>query len=370
MKQFSFIFLLFLFSITKAQVLSIPYNDLDGFPIIKVKIDNKDYDFVFDTGAVISVINSDTFKNKKVVDQKEIGDISNQKKYIDIAIENFEIDHLQFKNFAIAYQSFSHLKLCHNQLDGIIGRDIMNKFIIEFRTDKMIINFYERVTDINLLNYKIIKLENSTEPKVLVSINNQKRFALLDTGSNGNLVISDHKMNKFISKSNHIAYLSSGKSFGLHGRVNDIKKQYDLFDINLKLKNFDLANQNITLSDFDENNMGYRFLKQFNFIVDLKANNFYINRNENYIQESLSKVQSFTPSLDIETNKWFISKINIEEKQLKLNDIILKINNQNLPIVKDSCLGKEQFVEFMKSVIKKIESITVLRNDEEVLIKL
>ncbi|AZB31651.1 MULTISPECIES: aspartyl protease family protein [Chryseobacterium] len=364
MKYFLTLSFLFILQILNAQIISVPYNDQDGFPIIKVKVDGKEYDFLFDTGAQVSALNSTAFKNQKIIDSKTLGDISRIIKNVDIAQSSIEIDKIGFNNLKMVYMDLSAMDsvLCHNNLDGIIGRDIMKNYSIEINTDQKKINFYEKLSDVNLSGYKKIKLPNTEEPKVLLKIGNQKRYVLIDTGSNGKLVISDYKLDKLFDKEKYSVFLSQGSSTGAHGRVQAIKKQYYLSNINFKMGNLELENQQLVASDFDDNNLGFTFLKQFNIILNLNDNSLYVIEGK---QNAVNIVPSFAfvSNYHRETGDWVISKIKLEVKNLHLGDIIYEINGEKLPPDALPCNNKmEDFFELQK----EIKNITVIRNKEKI----
>lgn len=80
-KLFLFFILFLSFTKNQAQELSVPFEIIDGFPIVHVSVEGKNHQFVFDTGAFMTCINSEIFPNLPVSKTIEnIGGIGSERR--------------------------------------------------------------------------------------------------------------------------------------------------------------------------------------------------------------------------------------------------------------------------------------------------
>src|SRR5699024_12188469 len=103
--------------------------------------------FVFDTGAMRTLINSDKIKGLNIIDSVRFKGLFEQSRFVHIAespklkIKNTDLD---LKN--VLYKDLSNLTrlYCKAQVYGILGQDIMEGYIVEIDPTNEVIKFYKK----------------------------------------------------------------------------------------------------------------------------------------------------------------------------------------------------------------------------------
>ena len=333
-----FFILLLSFVKNQAQELSIPYEVLNGIPIVNVDIDNKNYQFAFDTGAFKTLINSKVFTNLPISSKIDnVGGISSVRKSMDQVKFSFNFLNKKFTNKEVIYSDISIFTKanCENiVLSGIIGRDIMEDYIIEINPENKKILFYNPSSfkEDKISNFTRIKLRKSSDPRIAIKIGNQNRYVLFDTGSGNKMSISDYKLERYIENTQHTAYKSKGSSYGIHGVNNDEDVNHTIYNAEIHIGNLNIKDQIIETSRNDFNNMGFSFISQFITYLDLKGKNLYLKQiNKNYFGESSLKKLGFYIRYDAEQKKNIIVTLSTKNDKLKLGDNLISINGETPP---------------------------------------
>ena len=350
----------------QAQYLSLPYDDSYGIPIVNVSVDGKNHQFAFDTGAFMTCINSEVFPNlpvSKIIDN--VGGISSERKSMNAVKFSFKIIDKEFENKEVIYVDLNKTTqaTCNNLiLGGIIGRDIMENYIIEINPNDKKISFYIPFNfDKNKTqNFTKIKFQNN-RPNIPISIGNHKRFVLFDTGSKGNLSISDFKLDQYISTTQHVAYRSKSSSFGIHGTNNEEDLHHRIYNAEIELGNSSVKNQLIETSNNDFNNMGFGFSKQFISYLDLKNNKLFMKQVEQSVEkyeDSLLKNIGFSIIYNAEQKRSNVTTLRTTNNKLVLGDTIISINEETPP--KNNC----DTYSFLKKFVGSKMKIIVQRENE------
>lgn len=178
--------------------------------IVTFSVNNKELNFLVDTGAAISIIKSDTLKNLPNLDRKEE---SHGIQVCGIGEEKFEIKEYVILNVFNKYTHNFYVININIPFDGILGIDFLKKYNAE----------------INLANAKL-KLQNKVPvPKKSNDIRERQPFAkitiksrteqiipiLIKNVKNGDCIIEqqelDNKLlipNALVSVKNYVAYTS------------------------------------------------------------------------------------------------------------------------------------------------------------------
>lgn len=367
MYKITFFFILCLsFIKNQAQELSVPFEVLDGLPIVNVTVDGKNHQFLFDTGASMTVINSEAFPNlatSKTIDN--VGGISGERKSMKAVKFSFNFLNKKFENKEVLYTdlSISTKVSCENLvLCGIIGRDIMENYIVEINPDSKKIVFHTP-SDFNenqLKDYTKIKLQKN-RPMLAIKIGGQTRYVLFDTGNSGGLSTTDYKLEKYIEKTQHTAYLSKGSKFGIHGTNNEEDLHHKIYNAELQIGNLTVNNQAVETSKKDFNNMGFRFSRQFISYLDLKGQTLYIKKVNQFTQsfeESVIGNIGFSTKYDIEKEQNIIINLSTKHNKLALGDTLISINGEAPPA--NNC----EIYSFLRKFIGSKMKVIVQRGNE------
>jgi len=333
-----FLISILFFAKSKAQELTIPYEVLNGIPIVKVSVNDKDYRFAFDTGAFKTVVNSNVFLNLPITSKVDnVGGISSAVKSMNQVKFSFNLSSKRIEDKEVIYSDLSIFTNagCDNLvLSGIIGRDIMEDYIIEINPQKGKILFYNPLSfnEDKIQDFTKIKLRKSIDPRVPVRIGKQDRYVLFDTGSHGKLSISDYKLERYIETTQHTTYKSKGSSYGIHGVNNDEDINHTIYNAEIQIGKLNIEDQTVETSRNDFNNMGFSFISQFISYLDLKGKNLYLKQiSKNYFGETSLKNLGFYIRYDTGTRKNTIVTLSTKNDKLKLGDNLISINRETPP---------------------------------------
>lgn len=337
MHKITFFILLLFFAKSKAQELIVPYEDPFGLPVVKVSVNGSMHQFVFDTGAYKTVINSQVFSGVPISSKiDDVGGISGMRKSMDQVKFSFNFLDKQFDKEVI-YTDLSMLSVfnCTNStISGIIGRDVMEDYIIEINPDKKELIFYNpsSFNEDKIADFTKIKLRKSNNPRFHVKIGKQGRYVLFDTGSAGKLRISDYKLDQYIKTTKHIAYKKKGSSWGIHGFNNKEDVIHTIYNAEVQIGKLKIENQTVETSRNDLNNMGFGFISQFISYLDLKGEKLYLKQiGKDHIGENTLEHLGFYIRYDPQQKKNFIVSLSTKNNQLQLGDHILSINEEKPP---------------------------------------
>ncbi|WP_282019237.1 retroviral-like aspartic protease family protein [Salegentibacter mishustinae] len=366
MRNKIFYLLLFLSSTVFSQELILPYAEQEGWPIIQVEINNRNYKFLFDTGAGITVVNSNTIKNLAIIENIETRDINKTIENIPVSIlPKLKIGAKTFSEQKVAYKSLESLNMnfCELQLDGIIGIDIMKGFLIEVNTQERVIEFHNKNSfDLDELKGFSKNKYKHDIPTIKLKIDRQKRYASFDTGSNGDLTLSDYKLSDFINDNKNITSIGKG-SLGINSSQDKIIN-HEFINENIEFGDLSLKDQNFTLNNQSQNNIGFDFIKQFNFFLDVSDKIIYLKKHSDFnVPESNISKYGFWIFYNFDAKNYYVSTIVDTNGQLKIGDVLLKINDIELP--QEYC----ELSTFLKKHMEKNMTIHIERNGKESVVK-
>lgn len=361
-----FCILSLLFIKNQAQELSVPFEVLDGIPIVNVSLDGKNHQFVFDTGASMTVINSVDFPNISTSKKyDDVGGISSERKSINAVNFSFNFLNQRFKNKEVLYTDLtlaSKISCSNLNISGIIGRDIMENYIVEINPEskKLVFHRHADFNEKQLKDFTKIKLQKK-RPSVPIKIGGETRYVLFDTGRNGGLSTTGYKLDQYIETTQHTSYRSKGSSFGIHGVNNDEDIHHKVYNAEVQIGDLDLTNQTFETSKRDFNNMGFRFAKQFISYLDLKNQKLYIKRiiqNTENINESVIGSIGFSTKYDLEMKKNIIINLSTKQNKLALGDTLISINGETPPT--DNC----EIHPFLKKFVGQKMKLIIKRGNE------
>lgn len=166
--------------------------------IIKVIIDEKPYNFLFDTGAMISLISKEAAGKTKYLDKITITDNLGYDQKHSTVKKNVLLNDIEFKDIGFAIMDFSYIeKNSCMKIDGIFGANAIK--LCNWQIDPSINTL--KLSD-NLFSTALgavpIELKYHAEllPLVAVTLNSNTFLTLLDTGDNGNISLNNESFKK------------------------------------------------------------------------------------------------------------------------------------------------------------------------------
>jgi predicted aspartyl protease len=308
--------------------------------ILSVEINNKEYSFLFDTGApnviskrIYNEINSQ--KSRKL----SVSDANNKINEMElVVVDSIKLGNVTFLNsVALVSDLENHSIMKCFKIDGLIGSNLFHNSVIKISLkDKKII-----------ITNHIKKLNPKTKPSKLTLVGQQKspyvalnyaekgkskviEYALIDTGMSGFFDISNRTY-AILSKENVFKELSKSigsGSIGIFGPADATEQTL------IRIPTFSIQNtifNNLIVNTTDDNNsrLGLELLEYGDIIIDFKHKKFYFEAEENIVLEKKPPVYQAT----IIEDKYVIGFVWDEKLKDKFEygDEILRINSFHIP---------------------------------------
>ena len=336
-------------------ITEIPFNFEYGLPIIKIKINEIEYNFLVDTGAP-TVLSTELYKslNLKSLTTSGVQDSSgNEKEENYVLIDNIKIDNINFQNIGAISTDFNKVFeiKCLN-LDGIIGSNLMSLAIWEFDYAAQTITITNNRNNLNIdkksdvLSFKPKK--NQGIPKVDVFINNKKAKRItFDTGSTSDFSMSLIEFSDVVLNSENIETFGNS-STGIYGKGADRKSLYSKVN-SIKLGTINLQNQILNFEVNASRTIGNKFLKNYKVVIDWNLNQINLTKISNY---DSSQLNNFGFGYKIQNKKLYVGTIfkksEAEKKGIQINDEIIAINELNVTNLTDEDLCNFIFNDITK----------------------
>ncbi len=386
MKQFVVIlfFLLATKSLAQIPLTTIPFELYGEHLFIKLTVNNSDeeLDFIFDTGDGLSVLSLDAAErldlksNKKTVKTSAGGRVSGYLvKHNVIHLKNIEI-----KNVKLYETSLNHLETAiGRRIDGIIGYDLMNNFVVEIDYNSMEFHIYK--TD----GYKYsgegkainIRYKHAI-PYVpgVVLLNNgdlvQGSF-YLDTGARTDLDFNTPFVNSKGLKdkvgdtySYVVTGLSDHETAHIRGRV----EKFSLAGYTFNNLPVGLSQESVGIQSDTEmaGIVGNDILHRFNIVLDYKNHKMWWSKNSKFDGPFLVNSSGIFLQLDKTLKHLLIHRVNpgspADEAGLLTNDEILEVNGKSfsqytLPEVRELLAMNHGKVDLKVKTTKGSKKVTL-----------
>jgi len=362
-------------AVAQAPITSIPFELFGDHIIMKVSIDDSEpLDFIFDTGAGLTVLDEDIVKKLGLSGkEKEIGDLDID--WLLIKHNKMEInDFLMENNIRIYATDFDHLEISLGMdIDGIVGNDLLKHHAIHTDFDKMQIAIYNLGegpkrgdaipftfdTSIPVIKGNVVL--NNGEP-------HDGTFYFM-TGAGTTLDFNApyaeewdviHKTGK------HYSYLVKG--------LSEVETpHYEGHVISFSFGNQTIEDLPIGISTADTGVqasknvagiIGSQIIRMYNFTIDYKAKMIYLVKDETYDANFNTNCSGFDVQLAKDKETVLIHEIfensPAEEAGMKINDELIEINGKtmaevNLPGIK----------QFLKQEGEKVDLRIRQRGEEK-----
>ncbi len=290
-----------LFSVTStfAQLATLPMDFNGKHIFIKVGTGNSDtLRFVFDTGASNVSIDS-TLAEKVGVSQQNrqqvgVGGHGGSQSYLIALNQTFRVAGLEVKGVNPVLVNFSPMRSSTGiQLDGLIGYELLNKYVTTVDFEKKKMSFYENIKGVDTTGYVGIPFEfnkNVLIPRfpVRITLATGEQFTgrvMFDSGGFFTLLVST-PYNKFHGLSGKLTDKILKHSSGLSAITTEERAVIKGMDFN----GFSLGKMpiDLTVNDQAEAKDGYlgmigiEIIQKFNLIIDYANKKIYMKPNKGY----------------------------------------------------------------------------------------
>jgi len=393
-KTFTLLLLVFLFTsifaqfvnfnkgkiIQKSYLQEIPYQAVEGLPVVQVTINGKMYNFIFDTGGGL-MISDKLYKelNLPIKGKGKVGDSSGEKKKMRfIKLPKMLLQEITFVNTpGIVFPEESEfVKWCECYgIEGLMGSNMVRKSVVQF--DEKNKNFII-ADNIKKLSVKTEVYQKLTLSKTLshpfISVTTQKgeqravKKVLFDSGASSFYNISARWLKYYVA--DKIAEGEGTFSMGAHG----VEKKQKHFLLNIpELIINDVSFSDITAMTTHSNysRIGAKLFQYGKITLDYKKKHFYFEPFDNINTDELSKMPRAV-SFSYQNNKLVVGIIWDKEleSQINVGDEILSINGIDIQsmnfceflffLIPDSDKQILEFRDTKTGEIKKIENKRML----------
>ncbi|MCX8524725.1 aspartyl protease family protein [Chryseobacterium formosus] len=277
-------------AILKNPVEKINLTFENEIPLVKVIINGKPYQFLFDTGAP-TVISHSVYNemNLKKQHKSKVGDSQkNKHEQIFTELPEMTIDQVIFKNVGAMVMDLQGHEFGCLKIDGIIGANQMAKLFWRINYSENTLEATADLKNFQIEDYetvfKFFSLSQKT-PIIESKILNKKINLTFDTGFTGGIKISD---SEYDSKNTTV---KSVETFGVNS-VGAFGTGKPVSSYHFRPKELELAQhkfQNEIVTTGNSSLLGNEFLKKFKFVIDWENNKIYLHR----MIDTPSKMQSF-----------------------------------------------------------------------------
>jgi hypothetical protein len=357
----------------------IPFERTKNLMVVKVFIKGKPYNFMFDTGAAITVVSEQLAKELglKPKAKRSVGDSQGKETQVNLyAIDSLYFGNTVFTNEICMATDFTKMGTMGENFDGILGATFMRKAFWHIDNAQQTISVANDENALPKLE-KAFKLPFKCEkfgfvPKIALLLDGVSYPVTFDLGSNNGISLN-RKLVTATQKNadwTNLNYSVGNARSGAFGR-GKIDTSFYLKIQKTQLGEAEINNEQIVKIRKNSSSLvGMQILKSYNFTLDWRNKKILLSPIKETPKDVLNP---WGFDYAFEDNAMKITEIfnnsDAAKKGLLLGDIVLKINEklyQNLS-------KKEQYTIFVGALIP-IENteahLVIQRNKEEITIDL
>jgi predicted aspartyl protease len=349
-------------AVLKNDVEKVNLTFANELPLIKVSINGKPYQFLFDTGAP-TVISNAVYNelNLKKKHKSKVGDSQkNKQEQIFTELPEMIVDQVVFKNIGAVVVDLEGPEFGCLKIDGILGANQMAKLFWRINYSENMLEATKDLTKFSTDGYETVftfKPKPQKTPMISSEILDKKINLTFDTGFTGGIKIADSNYDPKNGK------VKSIESYGVNS-VGAFGTGKPLSTYHFRADELLLAGQrfnNEIVMTGNSNLVGNEFLKKFKFIIDWENNKIYLHR----IKDVPAKLESFGFAyrfIDYKAKVVLVFQGN--NIPLKIDDEILSINNTSF-----ENLSQESSCQYLLNRVEKTtDSIEVkVKRDGKIL---
>lgn len=331
-----------------AQILNIPFQSVDNkyillkFPLEKSK---DSITFFFDTGATTTLLDKNfAIKNNlKPNHTQEVSGASGKKNYEMLIGQKIHLSASEkLENVNIVFEDLSRLqKSLGENFDGIIGNDLLKKYItkIDFENKKIIL--YNKIDQINVEGYTKVEFKfkkNIPIPQFPINIElyDGTKYSgdiFFDSGASGISLLMNEPFNTENKIENKLPKTIKSESKNLSGNTTiTISKIKSLKISNYTFNElpFSISSDKQGVSSYSNylGILGSEIINRFNLIIDYGSKNLYLKPNNFFKNEFEFPISPI--KIEKSDNKIVVSSVisdsDAEIKGLRSGMQILSIN--------------------------------------------
>lgn len=315
-------------------------------PFVKVNINGKIYQFLFDSGAptvistsIYSELNLKKKHRSKVTDSKK-----NKQEQIFTVIPEMKIDQITFKNIGAIVMDLKGVEFECFKIDGIIGANQMAKLFWRINYSENLLEATKDLTNFSKEGYETVfsfDPKPQKTPVIKAQILDEKINLTFDTGFTGTFRISNTEYDPTNAKVKSVETYGTASVGAFGAGKHESSYYFKPEKVLLDEQKF----EDEIVSTGSSSLLGNEFLKKFRFIMDWKNNKIYLNKIKNYP----AKLESFGFGYRfIDQKAKVVLLFSGNDVPLKIDDEILSINNVSL-----ENLDKDSVCKYLQNRIER-----------------
>ncbi len=256
-----------------------PFELKNGYAIVKVTIENRDYNFILDTGTPTLVSKElAELLNLKAIDSVKASDVFDNKQINTYArLETIKIGSVDFIGTVALINDFNAVPVWSSMnIDGFIGSNLMQHAIwdIDFKQKQITIT-----DDESKLSVPEETIENKLfigyagVPAIASKINGKRVWNFtVDFGYNGGIVIPFSEFEKQIEKGQISDFTKSTTHgiIGIYGKQEVTRASYQGIINDIEFGNTILKNEKVYSEQYFNQLFGLDFFRKYRVILNWK----------------------------------------------------------------------------------------------------
>ena len=361
---------------------NINFDFQTGLPIIKVRINGTEANFLFDTGApnVISIELASKLNLKTEITDYvgDSGENTNVQDYV--LLDSVSIGNVTYLNTcAIVSNLSSTVPMSCYEIDGIIGTNLMRKSFWKMNYQEYKIYFSNDLINLkNSNDWDTLQFISNSSGKLFVNVKINEvnvKEVIFDTGSDGSFNLSKDVYNELRNEKLLTTYSLGSSAFGIFGLSKGDTTFYSRIET-IKLGKVEATKEVIKFNK-SKNFIGSKFLLNYSIILDWENNLIYMKKVS---EKPPTAFESFGIKLILKDNKVLIGSLfqnSIAIDKLEIGDEIIELNGENYQDLSESTLcdlylsGTSNFKKLnnLNLKIKRVDKIINVNLQKEVLLK-
>lgn len=326
----------------------IPFKIINGNIIVTVKIEEKEYGFLFDTGSplVIDTEIAKKIKLEKIGKHKVYDAYGKKEKLVYAKIGKLSIETLDFFEMGsiITNLDFMVNESC-TPISGIFGANLMSKAIWQINYNERMLIATDKIESLAIPKESVsinFRASIGGTPKFNVNINNSTYEAIIDTGFDGGIALPVrnsqelNNINEFL-----VGYGFASSIFG--STLDTVRLTKKSIAIN---ENFKVTDEIITFKNgITSGIFGNDFLNNYILTIDWRNGNIIFSPLNHF---AVNSFESFGFKVKFRDKKLIVSFLYegspAEKSGLEIGDSILRINEWDF-----SNINQNMYCNFMQS---------------------
>ncbi len=331
-------------------------QNLSDLILIPVKIENETYNFLFDTGAELNVIDEKIAStlDLKTLRKGKINSSSNSKKGIDfVKVSKITISDIEFAGSVAAILDLSAIAkfIGCTPIHGIIGNNLMRRANWQIDYKNNLIRLTDEIDKFKISNeVSRFKMNAGKNGNILFDLkigDNQSKFTF-DTGYNGRFKTGRLEP---LSQFKHVTSIGT-LGANVVGEKNG-ETHYALVE-DFQLQNLDIQKEQIDFENGSSSLIGNKFWKNYLLTIDWENDELILESSRD-VSKARFEFFELTLAVNFDNGKIEIIRMlenNSLDSEVSIGSQVLKIKGKDV-----SNLSSSELCEYWKNEFSQLKNL-------------